>query len=79
MINNKIQKIENFFNQEFKVNYKFISISNDEFSSKKEEYVENIKNNIKYEMQEDLMNEKEEDSDLNIVNEIFSSEILEIR
>ena len=79
LINDQIEEIEKEFNTVFNLKYKFIALSDDEWSKIKKEYIENINNHRKYEFKEEVLLEKEDKSELNqIVDDIFDSSKIEI-
>ena len=83
LLNQKIIKVEKVFKKFSKLEYKFITITNEEFIKEKKQYATNIKNNVKYELKEDLMvenniNNKESDLEKTAID-LFSEDILEIR
>ncbi len=83
LLNQKIIKVEKVFKKFSKLEYKFITITNEAFAKEKKQYATNIKNNVKYELKEDLMvenniNNKESDLEKTAID-LFSEDILEIR
>ena len=83
LLNQKIIKVEKVFKKFSKLEYKFITITNEEFVKEKKQYATNIKNNVKYELKQDLMvenniNNKESDLEKTAID-LFSEDILEIR
>lgn len=83
LLNSQILKIENKFNEINKLDYKFIAISNEEWISLRQEYINNLNNHIKYIEQKEIMlenNENEEPKEEieEIINNVFENLNIEI-
>ena len=87
-----IEKYEKILNKYLDVNLKVVFLTNEEWQKNKNEYIENIKNNVKYNyIDEDVVEDKEETETNNSsvekkhseivekANELFSSNIIEIK
>jgi len=76
IFNKNINKLEEKYNSYFKEDYKFISLSLDEWNNEKEKFISN--KNKKYEyIDESTMEEDVESKDL--ASDIFGDDIIEIR
>ncbi|MBR1413697.1 MAG: DNA polymerase III subunit gamma/tau [Bacilli bacterium] len=53
MINSCLEELEKLIYKVYNIDYKIVSLSNDEWSKEKKQYIENIKNNYTYKMMSD--------------------------
>lgn len=79
LLNNKILIIEKLFLDLINLKYKLIAVTKEEFKNYKIEYAKNKKNNIKYEMQKDLISDQENNKEDFSLKDVFSSDIIEVQ
>ena len=77
-INEKLDEIINFFNNNFKENYKMVFIDEFKWNEEKKKYIENIKNKYKYELIEENIDNTSETDINNIVKGVFDIDKIEI-
>ena len=82
LLNQNISSLENDFNKFFGKNCKIVAVNNKKWDELKKEYVNNIKNGVKYIYREEKVSEQEEvktESDLEkLANEIFGNNNYEV-
>ena len=82
LINSKLNEIESDFNNKYKVNYKFIALTENKWNTEKKEYIVNLKNKHEYqyieEPQQEVVEEKNVDNIEKIAYDIFDKEKIEI-
>ena len=82
LLNQNINSLENDFNKFFGKNCKIVAVNNKMWDELKKEYVNNIKNGVKYIYREEKVSEQEEiktESDLEkLANEIFGNNNYEV-
>lgn len=83
LLNQNISSLENDFNKFFGKNCKIVAVNNKKWDELKKEYVNNIKNGVKYIYREEKVSEQEEvktESDLEkLANEIFGNNNYEVK
>ena len=78
IFNSKLEDIENSFNTIYKTEYKFIALSINEWKKEKDNFIKN--KNKKYEYINEIENIKIEDDKVkNLAQDIFGSDIIEVR
>ena len=82
LINTRYKNIEKELLQYFPVGYKIVALSNTEWTLEKNNYINNLKNGVKYSYEEENTheetNEKSEENDLEEVSSIFDTSKIEI-
>ena len=82
LINSKLNEIESNFNNKYKVEYKFIALTENKWDEEKREYVMNLKNKHEYqyieEPKQEELKEKNVDNIEKIAYDIFDKEKIEI-
>ena len=82
LINSKLNEIESDFNNKYKVNYKFIALTENKWNEEKKEYIMNLKNKHEYqyieEPKQEVVEEKNVDNIEKIAYDIFDKEKIEI-
>ena len=82
LINSKLSEIENILWEKYNVKLKIIVLSEDEWKNLKQEYIQNLKNGVKYKLIDESSLEKKnskENSQLEkLANELFDSNKIEI-
>ena len=82
LINSKLIEIESLFNKEFKTEYKFICLTENEWNEEKQEYITNLKNKHEYHYIEEPKIEQVEENNIDniekIAYDIFDKEKIEI-
>lgn len=82
LINTRLIELENRFNSKFHTNYKFITLTEDNWKEEKEKYIINLKNKIEYHYIEEPKIEEENENNVDniekIAYDIFDKEKIEI-
>ena len=78
LINTCIENIEGLFNKKYNTSLKLISVSNSEWNSLKEEYINNLHKKHKYEFVEEVKKEYNNDDFKNILNDVFENDKIEM-
>ncbi len=74
LFNKDVKKLEEYFNDINKTNYKLVSLTTEEWKIEKQKYIENINNKIVYEMQEEISSEEEKSDIENTILDIFEND-----
>ncbi len=80
LINANVKELENLYNKENAGQYKFVALSNNEWLDERKKYINNIKENVKYEIIEEMDEIQTIDDNQieQIAKDIFSQEKIEI-
>lgn len=79
LFNKNVDKIETYFNNKNKVNYKFVAVTDLEWKKIKNEYINNKKKKVEYKMLEEIKINKEKTAIENTVLDIFKNEKIVIK
>ena len=82
LINGRRNELENLFNKEYNLDYKFIALTEGKWNEEKQEYIKNLKNKQEYHYMEEPKLEQVEENNVDniekIAYDIFDKEKIEI-
>ena len=78
LFNNNLELIEIKYNSIFKTNYKFVALSKFEWEKEKNKFINNKNKKYNYIVENEIISEQKKEIE-NIAEDIFGSDIIEIR